>query len=179
MRHAPHPYDQQKSIPWISNPMSKKRRMTNASSGVQSRPAKQRKHLPSESRHPAHVVKHALLAQYYPKILTLRQYILDNLPASSRIRRRKIETFGTNEPTGDPDDVRVQLAGLLDTTLVSLHVYPEEVTEARSKSHLQQWVDYSQKDDSRVTLSSSNASAIHYQSEVSLTGPSSAMTRLN
>lgn len=113
----------------------------------------------------ADAVKHALLAQYYPKILTLRQYLLHNSPPSSRLRRRKIEAFGKE---GGDDHVRVQLAKLLDTTLVGLHACPEEVENARSKSRLQQWIDYSQKDESHVTLSSGDASAIHSQSEVGL-----------
>lgn len=118
-------------------------------------------------------VKHALLAQYYPTILTLRQYLLDNLPPLSRLRRRKIATFGSEPFIEDgPNGVRAQLAGLLDTALVGLGVPPKQVAKAQYESRLQQWINYSQRDDSHVTLSSGDASAVHYQSEVGVTqGP--------
>ncbi|KAJ4386951.1 Telomerase reverse transcriptase [Neurospora sp. IMI 360204] len=35
-------------------------------------------------------ITQTLLSLYYPQILTLRQYALDKLPKSSRIRRKKI-----------------------------------------------------------------------------------------
>lgn len=116
-------------------------------------------------------VKHAVLAQYYPTTLPLRQYLIDNLPASSRLRRRKIAAVGS-EPSTDqePDGITAQLARLLDTTLVSLHVPPKDIAKAQSESRLQQWIDYSQRDDSHVTLSGGgDASAVHFQSEVGST----------
>lgn len=113
----------------------------------------------------ANAVKHALLAQYYPSILTLRQYLLRNLPWASKARRKKIEAFQVDVSAADTS-IRVQLAKLLDTTLIGLHVGPEDVAKAHSQSRLQQWIDYSQKDDSHVTLSTGDASAIHLQSEV-------------
>lgn len=137
------------------------------------RPTKKTKTGPSESLQSPDAVKHALLAQYYPTTLTLRQYVLDNLPASSRIRRRKIAAVGSEHAVGVeraqrvPDaEARAQLATLLDTTLVGLHVRPPEVARALSVSRLQQWTEYSQKDDSLVTLTGGDASAIHFQSEV-------------
>lgn len=137
-------------------------------------PTRQRRRLSNHHQQSAEAVKHDLLAQYYPKILTLRQYLLDHLPTSSKLRRRKIEALGTNVSAADEaerdneDSVRVQLAKLLDTTLVGLHACPEEVVKARLKSRLQQWIEYSQKDDSRVAISNGEASAIHCQSEVGL-----------
>lgn len=154
---------------------SNKRKLT--SSGARTggqRPTKQQKMGPSETLQSSDAVKHALLAQYYPTILTLRQYVLDNLPASSRIRRRKIAAVGIEHTTAgsagkDFDGIRAQLARLLDTTLVGRHACPEEVAKAQSESRLQQWIDYSQRDDSHVTLSGGDdASAIHFQSEVGL-----------
>jgi len=115
-------------------------------------------------------VQHAVLAQCYPTNLPLRQYLLDNLPASSRLRRRKIAAVGSDPPSAEhePDDVRA-LARLLDTTLVGLQVSPKDIAKAQSKRRLQQWIDYSQRDDSRVTLSGGvDASAVHFQSEVGL-----------
>lgn len=109
-------------------------------------------------------VKHALLAQYYPTVQTLRHYLLDNLPAASKIRRRKIDAFQAGD---NVDPVRLQLANLLDTALVGLHACPQDVAAARAKNRLQQWADYSQKDDSHVTISNApDASALNAQSEI-------------
>lgn len=114
-------------------------------------------------------VKHALLARFYPALPTLRQYVLDHLPASSRIRRRKIIAVGAADgPGADPKDVRTQLARLLNTTLVGLHATPKGVAKEQSEDRLQQWIDYSQRDNSHVTLSGADASAVHFQSEVGL-----------
>lgn len=132
-------------------------------------PKKQRKTGPGDDiLQPPDAVKHALLSQYYPTTPTLRQYVLDSLPASSRLRRRKIAAVGIAEE-GDQHGLREQLATLLDTTLVGIHVRRKEFVKAQSESRLQQWIDYSQRDDSHVTLSGGDASAIHFQSEVGFT----------
>lgn len=138
-------------------------------------PAKQRKTAHSKVLQCPDAVKHALLAQYYPTTLTLRQYVLDSLPASSRLRRRKIAAVGTDHAAAAEDaqqqqlpdpGLRAQLATLLDSTLVGLHVPPRDVARPPSDHRLQQWIDYSQRDDSHVTLSGGDASAVHFQSEV-------------
>lgn len=160
----------------FSKKKKKRRRHPDGGPSDGSPPAKQRKTGPSEALQSSDAVKHALLAQYYPTTLTLRQYVLHNLPASSRLRRRKIAAVGTEHADGaavaaqvpDPG-VRAQLARLLDTTVVGLHVPLREVAKALSEDRLQQWIDYSQRDDSHVTLSSGDASAIHFQSEVGFT----------
>lgn len=168
--HGRHPTD-------ASGPFSKKsNKRKTASRGGHSdgqRPTKQRKTGPSNTLQSSDAVKHALLSQYYPTLLTLRQYVLVNLPASSRIRRRKIAAIGTEHLNAgragnNLDSNRAELARLLDTTLVGLHAGPEKIAKAESESRLQQWIDYSQRDDSRVTLSDGDASAIHFQSEVGL-----------
>lgn len=149
-----------------SAPVVKKRKR--AEDGTEHEgPARQRRRLPGHHLQSADAVKHALLAQYYPKIQTLRQYLLDNLPPTSRIRRRKIEACEAHA-SENQDTVRVQLANLLDTTLLGLHICPEEIAKTHSKSRLQQWIGYSQKDDSHVTISNGDASAIHFQSKVGL-----------
>lgn len=143
-------------------------------------PVKQPRRGSAENLQPPGVVKHALLAQYYPTILTLRQYVLARLPASSRIRRKKISAVGktdqaadedahpgVQESAKDPDHIHTSLARLLDTTIVTTHVYPTALKEAQPDGRSQKWIDYSQKgDDSHVTLSGGVASAVHCQSEV-------------
>lgn len=141
-------------------------------------PAKQPKRGADGNLQSAHVVKHALLAQYYPKVQTLRQYVLDKLPPTSRIRRKKIAAIGSAESDadaaaqgckGNPRGIGAVLAELLDTTLIGTHDLPKEVAKAQSDSLLQRWIDYSQTgDDSYVTLFGGVTSAIHFQSEVSM-----------
>lgn len=151
-------------------PSKKRKRDRGKDGGEHEAPAKQRRRPSNDKLQTADAVKHTLLARYYPKIVTLRQYLLDNLPATSKIRRRKIEASKAAglEQAQNTDTVRAQIAKLLDTTLVGLHSYSDEVAKARSENHLQQWIEYSQKDDSHVTLSRGHASAIHSQSEVGL-----------
>lgn len=144
------------------------------------RPVKQPRKGNAGNLQPPGVVKHALLAQYYPTILTLRQYVLASLPASSKIRRKKISAVGqtdqaaaedahpgVQESAKDPDHVRTSLARLLDTTIVTAHVYPTAFEEQQPDGRFQRWIAYSQKgDDSHVTLSDGVASAVHCQAEV-------------
>lgn len=166
---------------YVQNPWSRKRKQTrNPSSEGPHRgqsPLKKPKTGSDTGRlQVPGAVKHALLSQYYQTTLTLRQYLLNNLPPASRLRRRKIAAIGSQPPTAnDADGVRAQLAKLLDTTLVGHSVSPKELAIAQSASRLQQWIDYSQRDNSHVTLSSGDASAIHFQSEVRfITGPKGA-----
>lgn len=161
----------------------KRKRANNALSGESPTrpPAKQPKGVADGTLQSADVVKHVLLAQYYPKVQTLRQYVLDKLPPTSKIRRKKVAAVGNAEPDaattaqssrGNPENIRAVLAALLDTTLIGTHVLPSEIAKAQSDSCLQQWIDYSQRgDDSHVTISGGVASAIHFQSEVSLLCP--------
>ncbi|ROW11380.1 hypothetical protein VMCG_00927 [Cytospora schulzeri] len=156
--------------------MKKRKRPKNATSGESpvDPPAKQLRREAVGDLQSADVVKHALLAQYYPRVQTLRQYVLDKLPPTSKVRRKKIAAVGNTEPDadtagskGNPQDIRAVLTELLDTTLIGTHVLPREVAKAQSDSSLQQWIEYSQRgDDSHVTLSGGVASAIHFQSEV-------------
>ncbi|KAK7738484.1 Telomerase reverse transcriptase [Cytospora paraplurivora] len=158
--------------------MPRRKRAKYASSGggaPEGPPAKQPKTGADGMLQSADVVKHALLPQYYPKIRTLRQYVLDKLPPTSKVRRRKIAAVGNAQPDAvraaqgpkeDSEKFRNVLAELLDATLVCTHVLPQEEEKAQSDSLLQQWMDYSQRgDESHVTLSGGIASAIHFQSE--------------
>ncbi len=60
----------------------------------------------------------ALLARYFPKIESLRAYVLARLPASSKIRRKKIASLGQGEPACADEQRR--LSRLLDSTLVAV-----------------------------------------------------------
>lgn len=170
------PYPDLKPGMGRASSMKKRKRAKNFSSGDSpiDPPAKQLKREAGRVLQSADVVKHALLAQYYPKVQTLRQYVLEKLPPTSRLRRNKIAAIGNAKPDADttaseenPQDIRAVLAELLDTTLIGTHILPKEVAKAQSDCSLQQWIDYSQRaDDSHVTLFGGAASAIHYQSEI-------------
>lgn len=60
---------------------------------------------------------HPVISQYYREVLTLRQYLLRQLPGSSKLRRRRIASLGVSKAT-DPHDE--SLAGLLDSTLIGV-----------------------------------------------------------
>lgn len=110
-------------------------------------------------------LKHALLSQYYPEILTLRHYLLLKLPSSSKIRRKKIAAVGLISSSTDNaiSDVELDVATLLDTTLVGQTQKTKDVGNERWA----QWTNFSQRgDDSYVTLSDGVAGAVFSQSEV-------------
>ncbi|KAH6650717.1 hypothetical protein F5144DRAFT_57723 [Chaetomium tenue] len=111
------------------------------------------------------IIKHALLAQYYPEIQTLRQYALSELPSSSRIRRKKIGSVGLGHlsPDKTPTEDELALGELLDTTIVACRQRPEVDHGHRWL----QWVGFSQKgDESYVTLSDGLKGSIYSQSEI-------------
>lgn len=98
------------------------------------------------------LIQHPVLSHYYPEIQTLRDYIIAQLPSSSRLRRRKVAAVGVvNNPSGAPQsDVERSLGTLLDTTLVGITA-PK--TEGGSSS-MDGWKNFSQRgDESYVTLS--------------------------
>lgn len=117
-------------------------------------------------------VKHALLAQYYSDAQTLRQYALSKLPASSRIRRRKIASVGCAKTPPEKAATEDELAvgELLDSTIVARRRHAEAVTETEAghDHRWEQWLGFSQKgDESNVTLSDGLKGSIYSQSEVS------------
>lgn len=68
-------------------------------------------------------LSHPVLSQYYPKLLTLRQYLADQLPATSKRRRRRILHYGKHSDTqeisisgSDSSDV----VNLLDKTIIGV-----------------------------------------------------------
>jgi telomerase reverse transcriptase len=110
-------------------------------------------------------VKHGLLAQYYSEIQTLRQYALSKLPASSRIRRRKIALLGLRQPSPERPrtEDEIALAELLDSTIIARRHQAETDNDHR----WEQWVGFSQKGvESYVTLSDGLRGSIYSQSEV-------------
>ena len=101
--------------------MARKRK---AAENASNRPIKQRKatnHASPGLQEPSAYVHHNVLSSFYPRVCTLRDYLLDSLPATSRVRRRKLTTFGKNDTTS-----------ILDTCLVGvLKQLSSSVTELR------------------------------------------------
>ena len=114
-------------------------------------------------------IKHPALRLYYPRIVTLKEYLISKLPSSSVSRRDKIASIGnqhrgppkvdrgfvdfkgrqasnsTNLPTEDGFNNRDRerdLAKLLETTLVGLRLdTPSDVAASRQKD----FVSFSQQ----------------------------------
>lgn len=119
-------------------------------------------------------VEHALLVHYYPKLQTLRSYVLSHLPSSSRLRRKKIAAIGTpNQSSGKaPDETELQLCRLLDATVVAAAQGQEKAKPEKAEKRWEQWMNFSQKgDESYVTLSDGLAAAACSQAEVSKSHP--------
>ncbi|KAK1143635.1 Telomerase reverse transcriptase [Aspergillus melleus] len=73
---------------------------------------------PSQEEIPEHSHSHPVISLYYPRVVTLRQYLLKRIPVSSKSRRRRIAAV-RNDLTL-PDLKRSGLATFLDTTLVGV-----------------------------------------------------------
>lgn len=111
-------------------------------------------------------LKHAVLDQYFTKLLTLRDYVLLQLPSTSRIRRRKIAQVGSGRPQDAFSDIEHSVGALLDGTLVGFAggtVRAQQTIDDR----WQRWTSFTQKgDESHVTLSDDLAGVGFSQSEV-------------
>lgn len=106
--------------------------------------------------------KKDLLPLHYPLVRTLRQHMLASLPATSKIRRKKIAALGSSI---EASEIEAQLAHVLDTALVGCS--PPAPTSESEESTWQKWVCFSQRgDESYVTISNGIASSIDLQSEV-------------
>ncbi|KAI1134530.1 hypothetical protein F5Y05DRAFT_208243 [Hypoxylon sp. FL0543] len=95
--------------------------------------------------------QHVVLHQFYSQVLTLRNYVLSKLPATSRLRRKKVAAIGMikNHP-GFPSDVERSLGILLDSTLVGV----QGESQGQEDHLIEGWKSFSQKgDESYVTLS--------------------------
>lgn len=71
------------------------------------------------SKHPVardNRTTHPVISLYYRQVLPLRQYLLNQLPVSSKLRRRRITSL---RPSPERNDLQ-PLADLLDSTLVGV-----------------------------------------------------------
>jgi len=109
------------------------------------------------------VVKQALLAQYYPKVVSLREYLLLKLPTSSKVRRKKILSLGHKSHVEETEQENQSLAEFLDNVLVGISPCAEPLKKVR----LKQWNSFSQRGDVSVsTLANVSGAGVFSQSEV-------------
>lgn len=116
---------------------------------------------------------HPVLSLHYPRVLTLRNYLLSKLPPSSRSRRRQVALLGSTElavdatvpPDANPEkcsDSRKALADLLDSTLVGIrHELEPDVEDTRHRD----FIAHTQSQSKLTGISSLNG-ANSSQSEV-------------
>jgi hypothetical protein len=110
------------------------------------------------------VVKHAVLAQCYPQVFTLREYLLFKFPATSKIRRKKVLNIGRKQSLDNEIGCNA-LSSVLDRTLVGVLKRNEISTEER----IQQWTSFSQRvDTSNSTFANLSGTGNFSQSEVSV-----------
>lgn len=124
--------------------------------------AKRPRHEHNErTNRPGKAISHPILAQYYPVVLTLREYVLSRLPSTSRLRRKKISRIGRGP--GPLSETEARVSHLLDTTLVGA----PEISKDQLDERWKQRVTYSQtNEDSTVTLSDVFGNASFSQAEV-------------
>lgn len=117
-------------------------------------------------------LNHNLLDRVYPKVQTLREYLILKLPSSSRLRRKKITSLGASVKADEvPDDhIETQLCRLLDTSFVASADASQPVEDAGTR--WEHWQSFSQRgDESYVTLSDGLSNGLYSQSEVILVAP--------
>jgi hypothetical protein len=106
-----------------TNPAPRKRRALIVNSE-----RNQHKHTSNHDR----PVSHELLSLYYPRIVSLRQFLLSSLaPSSSTARRRRLSTYGINSQAG------TKTPHLFDSTLIGVFSEPElAVQESRQRDFI-------------------------------------------
>lgn len=102
-------------------------------------------------------ISHPVISLYYQNVLSLRDYLLQQLPPTSKSRRRRIRTLASR-----PDDSQA-LAQLLDSTLVGV------LKDASPVVNSERQKEYSSfnESQSRSLLASTDTGPTCAQSEVS------------
>ncbi|KAI0898209.1 hypothetical protein F4806DRAFT_350439 [Annulohypoxylon nitens] len=142
----------------------KRKRPESVKDGLDARPPTKKGNTQPETNQLSVPVQaqHAVLNQFYPQVLTLRDYVLSKLPATSRLRRKKVAAVGTTKKPSDstPSDVERSLGTLLDSTLIGI---PGGLKSPEDHILLG-WKNFSQRgDESYVTLSNGVAGFVETQ----------------
>ena len=126
-------------------------------------------------------VQHQILSRYYRRVTTLREYLLDRIPPTSKQRRRRIANLGmkqnpitvSNKPGTIPTPLDHQqdinckendLVQLLDSTLIGVN---EDPNPAVTRERRQQYVTFTQSEE-RSFLISKDIGPMCPQSDVSI-----------
>lgn len=110
---------------------------------------------------------HPLISLYYPRVLTLRQYLLQQIPVSSKARRRRIAAVRVDETNqgllhGDSTTPVHEVANLLDNTLVGVLKEWPSTSSVETRRKLARFT----QSLSRSQLDSTDIGAVCAQSEV-------------
>jgi telomerase reverse transcriptase len=120
-------------------------------------------------------VEHPVLSRYYRRVVNLRQYLLEELPSSSKTRRRRITSAGKRDENSKTDpnasavaaltqgsaDGGTDFARFLDSTLVGLlHCPSPAELEARQR----EYAIFSQSEER--SLLGTDTGPCNHQSEV-------------
>jgi telomerase reverse transcriptase len=117
-----------------------------------------RQRLSSYSKSKDPVIKQAVLAQYYPQVLSLREFLLSKLPSTSKLRRKKINSVGKSYQEQDRT-----FADFLDQSLIGVSKCQDVTQDERRK----QWTSFSQHAElSTSTFANTSGVGIYSQSEV-------------
>lgn len=125
-----------------------------------------RQRISDASKPASSAVKQSVLEQFYPRVVTLREYLLSKLPKESKIRRRKVATAETcrhqasNAADSIEEEEAARIANVLDTTLVGVPDVKGDSTKRgnRWNAHVA-----TQMESSEITFLGDSASS---QSEV-------------
>ena len=108
------------------------------------------------------IVRDAVFAQYYPRVISLREYLISKLPTTSKIRKKKILSFGKNI-TSNGEEEDGTFSDFLDQTIIGVRNYVDISPQER----IQQWTSFSQRlDTSNSTLANLIGAGMFSQSEV-------------
>jgi telomerase reverse transcriptase len=112
------------------------------------------------------VVKHSILTQYYPRVLTLGEYLRSKLPSNSKARIKRIISLESGSESVHGADKEGK-NGYLGNFLVSTLVGVLEEDKQRKDERWAQWTSYSQlADNSDATVRTWDREEECSQSEV-------------
>ncbi|KAJ9228282.1 hypothetical protein DTO271D3_5664 [Paecilomyces variotii] len=105
---------------------------------------------------------HPVISRYYRRVLTLRQYLLEQLPSSSKSRRRRIASLGRQGADTPRDHDNEALSTLLDSTLVGVLREPHPKDDKETQKHLAAFTQSQYKS----SLASTDTGPFCLQSEI-------------
>lgn len=103
------------------------------------------------------IVQHLVLEQYYPNVMSLRDYLICKLPKTSKARRKKLASAGTTKKgeSKEKEDGTNLLGRLLDQTLIGIPKDTDSVDNGRMqilRTFSQRSTQKSSHDDSAQDL---------------------------